>query len=125
VPARAAASLKAGRVVKVVFRAYPQEKFGQFDAVIETVSDTPSLPSEIEHLYALSEPVFMAAASLPTPLRAPDGQLLKIKAGMLADALVPIERRTVLQWLFEPLQRGFHDSADRSRDAALPTAGVQ
>ena len=124
VPARAVASVQAGLGVKVVFRAYPQEKFGQFDARIETVSDMPSLPSEIEKMYALSEPVFIATASLPRELRAPDGRLLKIKAGMLADALVPIERRTVLQWLFEPLLRGFHDSSDRTRGAVLPTAGV-
>jgi membrane fusion protein len=125
VPARAAASVKAGLGVKVVFRAYPQEKFGQFDARIETVSDMPSLPSEIEQMYALSEPAFIATASLPKELRAPDGRLLKIKAGMLADALVPIERRTVLEWLFEPLLRGFHESADRSQDAASSTKGVQ
>ncbi len=125
VPARAAASVKVGLGVKVVFRAYPQEKFGQFDARIETVSDMPSLPTEIAGMYALSEPVFIATASLPTQLRTPNGRLLKIKAGMLADALVPIERRTVLEWLFEPLLRGFHASADRSRDTASPTAGVQ
>jgi len=122
VPARAAASVNSGLAIKVVFRAYPQEKFGQFDARIQTVSDMPSLPSEIDHVYALSEPVFIAEASLPTQLRAPDGRQLKIKAGMLADALVPIERRTLLQWLFEPLLRGFHESADRSRDAAMTGA---
>jgi membrane fusion protein len=125
VPARAAASVKAGLGVKVVFRAYPQEKFGQFDARIEAVSDTPSLPSEIEQIYALSEPVFIAAASLPAPLRAPDGQTLNIKAGMLADALVPIERRTLLEWLFEPLLRGFHESVDRSHGASSTAAGVR
>jgi membrane fusion protein len=125
VPARAAASVRAGLDVKVVFRAYPQEKFGQFDARIETVSDMPSLPSEIEHMYALSEPVFVAAASLAGHLRAPDGQLLKIKAGMLAEALVPIERRTVLEWLFEPLMHGFHESADESRTASLSNAEAQ
>jgi membrane fusion protein len=122
VPARAAASVRAGLDVKVAFRAYPQEKFGQFNARIETVSDMPSLPSEIEQMYALAEPVFVAAASLPRELRAPDGRLLKIKAGMLAEALVPIERRTVLEWLLEPLLHGFHESADRTRAAPSLTA---
>jgi membrane fusion protein len=117
--------VKGGLAVKLVFRAYPQEKFGQFDARIESVSDMPSLPSETEHMYALSEPVFMAVASLPRQLRAPDGELLKIKAGMLADALVPIERRTVLEWLVEPLLSRFHESADRPRNASLLNAGVQ
>ena len=63
--------------------------------------------------------------TLPKELRAPDGRLLKIKAGMLADALVPIERRTVLEWLFEPLLRSFHESADRSRAAAPSITAVQ
>jgi hypothetical protein len=31
----------------------------------------------------------------------------------------------VLEWLFEPLLRGFHESADRSQDAAPLTKGVQ
>jgi membrane fusion protein len=125
VPARAAASVKAGLGVKVVFRAYPQEKFGQFDARIDSVSDMPSMPSEIERIYELSEPVFIATASLPGALRAPDGGPLKINAGMLADTLVPIERRTVLEWLFEPLLHRFHESADPSRGAAPLTKGVQ
>jgi membrane fusion protein len=125
VPARAVASVKAGLGVKVVFRAYPQEKFGQFDARVESVSEMPSLPSEIDHIYELSEPVFVATASLPTVLRAADGRVLKIKAGMLADTLVPIERRTVLEWLFEPVLRGFHESADPSREAAPAKTGMQ
>jgi membrane fusion protein len=124
VPARAAASVRVGLGIKLAFRAYPQEKFGLFDARIESVSDTPSLPSEIDQMYALSEPAFIATASLPASLRAADGRPLRIKSGMLAEALVPIERRTVLEWLFEPLLRGFHQSADRSREAAARTAGA-
>jgi membrane fusion protein len=84
----------------------------------------PSLPSELERMYALAEPVFVAAASLPRELRTADGLLLKVKAGMLADALVPIERRSVLEWLFEPLLRGFHESADRPRETAASAQGV-
>ena len=117
IPARAAASVKVGLNVKLVFRAYPQEKFGQFAARVESVSESPALPGEIEQMYALSEPAFIATASLPGQLFAPDGRPLRIKAGMLADALVPIERRSVLEWLFEPVLRGFHQSADGSSSA--------
>jgi membrane fusion protein len=125
VPARAAASVKAGLDVKLVFRAYPQEKFGEFIAHVDSVSDTPSLPTEIAQMYTLSEPVFIATASLPPELRSASGQILKIKAGMLADALVPIERRTVLEWLLEPILRGFNESAGRARPATEQTPGTR
>ena len=37
---------------------------------------------------------------------------------MLADALVPIERRTVLEWLLDPILRGLNDSVGRGSRAA-------
>ena len=47
--------------------------------------------------------------------------LLQLKPGMLADALVPIESRTVLAWLLDPILRGLNDSVGRvSRSAAEP-----
>jgi membrane fusion protein len=116
VPARAAASVQVGAAVKLAFSAYPQEKFGLFNARIDSVSDTPILPAELAGIYPLNEPAFIATASLPAQ-RLPDGRPLKVKPGMLADALVPIERRSVLDWLFEPLLSGFHHSADQARTA--------
>ena len=43
--------------------------------------------------------------------------MLPLKPGMLADALVPIERRTVLEWLLDPILRGLNDSVGRGRAA--------
>jgi len=60
-----------------------------------------------------SEPMFVAIATLPGAIRSPSGEVLPLKPGMLADALVPIERRTVLEWLLEPILRGLNDSVGR------------
>ena len=62
-----------------------------------------------------SEPMFVAIATLPGALRGTHGEVLPLKPGMLADALVPIERRTVLEWLLEPILRGLNDSVGRGR----------
>ena len=118
VPARAAATVRTGMRINVILSAYPQEKFGTFPARIESVSDTPSLPSDLQHLLPIKEPAFVAIAALPRELFSREGRLLRIKPGMLADALVPLERRTVLEWLFEPFLRGFNESAGRARAAA-------
>jgi len=111
--------VRPGVEVKLAFRAYPQERFGLFAAKIESVNEIPSLPGEVPQAAASSEPMFVATAALPAPLLGTRGEVLPVKPGMLADALVPIERRTVLAWLLDPIVRGLNDSVGRgSRGAA-------
>lgn len=120
VPARAVASVKPGVAVKFTLRAYPQEKFGQFQALVESVSDSPAMSLDARQGDAAGDPVFTVVAKLPQILLQPDGSVLSLKAGMVADALVPIERRTVLEWMFEPVMRGFNESAGRAGARKVP-----
>jgi membrane fusion protein len=115
----AVASVRPGVSFKLAFRAYPQERFGLFEAKIDSVNEIPSLPGEVPQAGAGgSEPMFVATASLPGALRGTQGEMLPLKPGMLADALVPIERRTVLAWLLDPILRGLNDSVGRGRAVA-------
>jgi len=109
----AVASVRPGVDIKLIFRAYPQERFGLFAARVESVNEIPSLPGEVAQAAGTSEPMFVAIATLPGAIRSPSGEVLPLKPGMLADALVPIERRTVLEWLLEPILRGLNDSVGR------------
>ena len=114
VPARAAAAVQPGMAVKFVLHAYPQEKFGQFDARIESISQAPALPADLPQSSPAGEPVYVALAQTPGVLNGPNGQALALKPGMRAEALVPVERRRVIEWLFEPLLRGFNQGAGRA-----------
>ena len=116
----AVASVRPGVAVRLAFRAYPQERFGLFEATIDSVNEIPSLPGEVPQAGAgAGEPMFVATASLPGALRGTQGEVLPLRRGMLADALVPIERRTVLEWLLDPVPRGLKDSVGRGRAADL------
>jgi membrane fusion protein len=115
----AVASVRPGVDIKLIFRAYPQERFGLFAARVDSVNEIPSLPGEVPQVSASSEPMFVATALLPGELRSASGQLLPLKPGMLADALVPIERRTVLEWLLDPILRGLNDSVGRAPRGVL------
>jgi membrane fusion protein len=120
VPAREVASVRPGQDVKFVLRAYPQEKFGQFSARIDSVSDAPTLPTDLPQSGTVAEPVYVALAR-PAPLeRGPGGQVLALKPGMLGEALIPVERRTIIEWLFEPVLRGFNESAARTPALRTP-----
>jgi membrane fusion protein len=125
-PARAAASVHPDMEVKLTLRAYPREKFGQFPARIVSLSDTPTLPGDDTQILPVAEPSFVANAMLPPELHGPRGETLWMRPGMLGEALVPIERRTVLEWLLEPILRGFNGDAElvgRGSTVAL-SAGV-
>jgi membrane fusion protein len=113
VPARAAAAVLPGLEIKLALHAYPQERFGQFDATVERVSATPLMPIDLPPIYAADGPAYVAVARFSTVPRGPEGEL-SLKPGMLADALVPMERRTALMWLLEPLLRGFNAGAGQA-----------
>lgn len=115
VPPRAVASVVPGADIKIVFDAYPQEKFGEFNARIDKVSDAPLSPVDLPQIYASGGPAFIAVASLGASPTGPHGPLV-VKPGMLATALVPMERRSALEWLLEPLLRGFNASAGRAHE---------
>lgn len=119
VPTRAAVAVRPGMEIKFVLRAYPQEKFGEFSARIESVSDAPTMPADLTQAGGATEPVYLVVAHPPAVLQLPDGRTLTLKPGMLGEALIPIERRTVIEWLLEPLLRGFNESARRP-----PVAGT-
>jgi membrane fusion protein len=108
VAARAAAAVKPGMNFHFTLRAYPREKFGHFDARLVSISATPSLPSDVTQVLSIDEAAFVATASLPLEIRASDGRLLRLKPGMVGEALIPIERRTLLEWLLDPFLRGLN-----------------
>jgi len=114
VPPAAAASVRPGAAFKLAFRAYPQDRFGLFSAEVDRVDDMASLRSSVLPAAGGNGPIVVATASLPAALRGPQGQVLPLEPGMLADALVPGERRTVLAWLLEPILHGRDDGADRA-----------
>jgi membrane fusion protein len=124
VPSRAAASVRPGTPIRIVFQAYPEEKFGQFAAVMESLSQAPVMPEDLLQAVPGSGPVFIALASWPGDLHTRDGRVLALKPGMLADAIVPLERRSMLEWLFEPILRGFNEGAAPAETAAQRPGGA-
>jgi len=114
VPPAAVASVRLGSAFRLAFRAYPQERFGLFGAEIQSVDDIASLRGGVPPAAADdSAPTLVATAVLPATLHGPQGQVLALKPGMLADALVPGERRTVLAWLLESIGPRRDDGARR------------
>jgi multidrug efflux pump subunit AcrA (membrane-fusion protein) len=106
VPSRALASTTVGTTVGLSFDAYPRHIFGTFAATIVAVSSAP-LPAAAPGYPGsnAAEPIFVATALIDAKQSATDGRVVELRAGMTATAFVPLEKRSLLSWLVDPLVR--------------------
>lgn len=104
-PSSAVGFVRPGQPVRLRFEAFPYQKFGHHPGHVLQVSRTPLAASELAALSlpavaAGGEPMFRITVALDeTP--APEG--LPLSAGMRLQADVLLERRRLVEWLFEPL----------------------
>ncbi len=104
VPSRAAGFVRPEQAVRLMYEAYPHERFGVGQARIETVSRTVLAPSEVALPgMAMHEPVFRVRAALAQDSVDAYGERIPLQPGMLLRADVVIDRRSLLEWLFDPI----------------------
>lgn len=101
-PSSAVGFVQPGQPVRLRFEAFPYQKFGQQPAHVLQVSRTPLAASELAALALSSgngaEPMFRITVALDGPPVA-----TPLTAGMRLQADVLLERRRLVEWLFEPL----------------------
>jgi membrane fusion protein len=104
VPSRAAGFIRPAQEVRLMYEAFPHQRFGLGAARVETVSRTVLAPSEVAIPgMAVSEPVFRVRATLARATVDAYGEAIALQPGMLLHADVIIDQRSLLEWLFDPL----------------------
>lgn len=103
-PTRAAGFIEPGQEVQLRVDAFPHQRFGTARAVITSVSRTVLAPNEaaIPGL-ALQEPVFRVEAALDRAEIEAYGETIPLQPGLLVSADIVIDRRNLIEWLFDPL----------------------
>lgn len=110
-PSRAAGFVTPGQDVWLRLHAFPYQKFGMLPGKVTGVSRTPvqpqDLPAGLTHLLLAAaqtqEPLYRITVALHTNVVQAFGQPQPLKAGMTLDADVIQDRRTIWEWVFEPL----------------------
>ncbi|KKO45710.1 hypothetical protein WG68_08305 [Arsukibacterium ikkense] len=102
VPTSAIAFIELGQDVRLRFHAFPYERFGVHLGKVHEVSDTVLLPGEVEAL-TLQEPSYRIRVRLSSQKIQAYNRQLPLRAGMSLDGDVITERRSLLQWLFDPI----------------------
>jgi HlyD family secretion protein len=108
--------VQPGQAVKVKLAAYPFQKYGMIDGVVQQVSADATDVSEAGAKPATAgsraEPLlYRALVALGSgELTSIDGQQRSLTAGMQATAEINLGSRSVLEYLLSPLQRIAHEA---------------
>lgn len=103
IPTRAVGFIKTTQQVALRYQAFPYQRFGHHLGEVVEVSRTVIQPNESNLPIAIQEPVYRVTVSLPQQHVQAYGQAMALQAGMMVDADIRIDRRRLIEWIFDPL----------------------
>ncbi len=103
VPARAIAFLEPGQPVRLYYEAFPFQRFGTYRGAVVSVSRSILSPGEMPIPLALEEPAYPVRVRLDEQAVRAYGKRIALQSGMPLQADIILERRSLLDWLLEPL----------------------
>jgi membrane fusion protein len=104
-PSRSIGFVRPGQEVLLRYLAYPHQKFGSQKARITMVSRNPLAPGELGFAPGDGgrEPLYRIKARLASQSISAYGRPEALQAGMQVEADVLLDRRRLIEWIFEPL----------------------
>jgi membrane fusion protein len=105
VPARAIGFVAPGQTVRLLYDAFPFQRFGSYNGTVESVAATMLAPSELPEPVAglIKEPVYRVKVSLERQTVDAFGREVPLQPDMTLRADIILEKRSLIEWLLEPL----------------------
>ena len=104
VPSRAIGRVAVGQTASLSFDAFPSQYFGVARGSIDAIAGFVLLPEDVPSAFTVGEPVYKVQILLEETGAAHIGNL-PLRAGMLLNADITLERRTLMQWLIGLLRQ--------------------
>jgi membrane fusion protein len=104
-PSRSIGFVRSGQEVLVRFLAYPHQKFGSHPARIVAIASSPLPPPEMGYVPpdGTREPLYRIKAALKSQTISAYGRSEPLQAGMQVEADIQLDRRRLIEWIFEPV----------------------
>jgi membrane fusion protein len=104
-PSRSIGFVRAGQEVQIRYPAYPHQKFGAHRGRITGISRNAMSAAELGFTPAdgSREPLYRIKVQLPAQSIEAYGRPEPLKAGMQVEADILLDRRRLIEWIFEPL----------------------
>lgn len=103
-PSRAIGFVRSGQEVQISLQAFPYQRFGTVSGRVRIVSTTVIAPNEVViQGLNIQEPTFRIRVALSREVIQAYGESYPLQPGMLVSADVVFDRRSLVQWLFDPI----------------------
>ena len=109
-PSSAVGFVRPDQRVQLRYQSFPYQKFGQQSGTVVQVSRSPLLAPELAGLalqaiaaVGIAEPMYRITVQLDQQSVAAYGQAQPLAPGMQLEADVMLDRRRLIEWLFEPV----------------------
>jgi len=103
VPTRAIGFIEPGNQVVLRYDAFPFQRFGQYQGRVTRVGRTVWSAGERVGTLPAREPVYRIEVALERQTVRSGAQEFPLRPGMLVNADILLEKRTVFEWVFEPV----------------------
>ena len=105
VPSRAIGFVKVGQEVRLMYDAFPYQRFGSFEGRVVAISRTVLAPNEIRSPVSLQarDPVYLLMVAIPNQNIRAFGKYLPLQSGMTLQANLVLDRRSFLDWILSPI----------------------
>ena len=103
VPTRAVGFVRADQKVRLLYDAFPFQRFGAYSGHIVSITKTILSDAGVAAPLELKEPAYKVIAALDRPDVDANGQKVPLQAGMLLQADILLEKRELIRWLLGPI----------------------
>lgn len=104
VPSRAIGFVKPGQEARLMFDAFPFERFGFGRGHVISVSTAPTPAADLVGIATSPEPLYRVQVSLESTKVRAYGKEWPLSPGMQLSADLVLEKRSFLDWLLDPLR---------------------
>ena len=102
-PTKSIGFLEAGQSINISYEAFPYQKFGMYSGRISQVAGSVIMPGDPVSGLTFQEPVYKVTAALESQHVRAYGKEIPLKSGMTLSADVVLDKRSLFEWLLEPL----------------------
>ena len=102
-PTRAVGLVEAGKETRLLYDAFPYQRFGSFVGKVSSISRIAVDPRDTEIPFPFEEPVYRIKVDLDEQNVEAFGEPTPLQAGMTLQANIVLERQSFLAWILQPL----------------------
>jgi membrane fusion protein len=103
VPTRAIGFVRPGQTVRILYDAFPYQRFGAHDGRVLKVTRTILTETDGAAPFELREPAYKVTVGLDSQEVDAYGAAVPLQADMLLSADIILDRRSLMTWLLDPL----------------------